>query len=150
MRTATLLLLAALAGSGAAAAQATSPAVVEAEAALDSFHAALAAGDRERALAALAPEIVIFEAGGAELSRDEYAHHHLAGDMEYLQATATERVDRRSGASGDVVWVLTRSRTSGTFRDKPVATQGVETALLVRSASGWRIVHLHWSSRAAR
>lgn len=144
-----LALLTGVLGVVAAAAQAP-PAVAEAEAALDAFHAALAASDRDRALARLALDVVIFEAGGAELSRDEYAQHHLAGDMEYLKATATERVDRRSGASGDLVWVLTRSRTSGTFRDKPVATQGVETALLARSASGWQIVHLHWSSRAAR
>jgi len=150
VRTAALLLLAAVVGSGGAAAQESSPAVVEAEAALDAFHAALAAGDRERALAALAPEVVIFEAGGAELSRDEYAHHHLAGDMAYLATTTTERVDRRNGARGELVWVLTRSRTSGTFREQPVATVGTETALLARTADGWKIVHLHWSSRAAR
>ncbi len=122
----------------------------EAESALDSFQAALAAGDKDAALARLAPEVVIFESGGAELSRDEYAHHHLAGDMEYLAATTTERVDRRSGSSGDLVWVLTRSKTTGTFRGKLVATQGDETALLARTADGWRIVHLHWSSHAAK
>lgn len=122
----------------------------EAESALDSFQAALAVGDKDAALARLAPEVVIFESGGAELSRDEYAHHHLEGDMEYLAATKTERIDRRSGSSGDLVWVLTRSKTTGTFRGKPVAMLGVESALLARSADGWRIVHLHWSSRPAK
>jgi len=125
-------------------------AVAEAEAVLDAFQAALVAGDREGALARLAPEVVIFEAGGAELSRDEYAHHHLAGDMEYLAATRTERVDRRSGTSGELVWALTRSKASGDFRGRPVATLGTETALLARTPDGWRIVHLHWSSREVR
>lgn len=144
-----LALFAGVLGVAAAAAQAP-PAVAEAAATLDAFHAALAAGDRDGALARLAPDVVIFEAGGAELSRDEYAHHHLAGDMAYLAATTTEQVDRRSGESGDIVWFLTRSRTAGTFRDQPVATVGTETALLARTAEGWTIVHLHWSSRAAK
>ena len=142
--------VAAFAVAGAAVAAAAAPAVGEAEAALDAFHGALAAGDREGALAQLDPAVVIFEAGGAELSREEYASHHLAGDMEYLAATETERVDRRSGASGELVWVLTRSKTTGTFRGEDVSSRGTETALLARSANGWRIVHLHWSSRAAK
>jgi ketosteroid isomerase-like protein len=134
---------------GAAVAE-SAPATAEAEVAIDAFHAALAAGDRDGALARLDPAVVIFEAGGAELSRDEYASHHLAGDMEFLAATTTERVDRRSGASGELVWVLTRSNTTGTFRGEDVSSRGTETALLARSANGWRIVHLHWSSRATK
>jgi ketosteroid isomerase-like protein len=145
--------LAALAVAGLAAATAAraepAPAVTDAESALDAFHAALAAGDHDGALARLAPEIVIFEAGGAELSRDEYAQHHLAGDMEFVAATTTERVDRRSGTCGDFVWVLTRSKTTGTYRDKNVATSNVETALLARGEGGWQVVHLHWSSRSS-
>lgn len=136
--------------TGVAAHGETSPAVAEAEAALDAFHAALEGGDRDGALARLDPAVVIFESGGAELSRDEYASHHLAGDIEFLAATATERMDRRSGASGDLVWLLTRTKTSGAFRDKEVSVRGVETALLSRGEDGWRIVHLHWSSRAAK
>jgi len=127
---------------------AVSPAAVaEAESALDGFHAALAAGDRDATLAKLDPAVVIFEAGGAELSRDEYASHHLAGDMEFLAATTTERIDRRTGASGDLVWVLTRTKTTGTWEGKDVASRGTETALLARGPDGWKIVHLHWSSR---
>jgi hypothetical protein len=149
---ATRLALAVLAALGASAARAaeSAPAIAEAEAALDAFHASLESGDRDGALARLDPAVVIFEAGGAELSREEYASHHLAGDMDYLAATETERVDRRSGASGDLVWVLTRTKTAGTFQGKEVSSLGTETALLARGGEGWRIVHLHWSSRAAK
>src|SRR5690606_29848204 len=45
--------------------------------AVDAFHAALRAGDRDAALAVLAEDALIFEAGGAERSRAEYASHHL-------------------------------------------------------------------------
>jgi ketosteroid isomerase-like protein len=115
---------------------------------VDSFHAALARKDRAAALALLAPDVVIFEGGGAEMSRDEYAHHHLGGDMEFVAATKTEIVDRRTGGSSELAWVITRSKTTGTFQGKAVASAGTETMLLGRDAQGdWRIVHIHWSSR---
>jgi ketosteroid isomerase-like protein len=117
------------------------------EACVDRFHAALEAGDRPGALAELAPEVVIFEQGGAELSRQEYAAHHLEDDVSYLRATETRIVDRRTGGDGGTAWVLTRSETTGTFEGKPVATSGTETMVLERRPEGWRIVHVHWSSR---
>jgi ketosteroid isomerase-like protein len=142
------LVLGALAAVAARAGE--SAAGAEAEHALDAFHAALAAGDCAGALAGLSPAVVIFEAGGAELSRDEYAAHHLAEDMEFLAATRTVRVDRRAQAGGDTAWILPRTRTAGSFRGRPVAALGTETAILARDGGEWRIVHLHWSSSAAQ
>lgn len=121
-----------------------------AAAAVDAFHAALAAGDRDRALASLAPEVVIFEGGGAEMSREEYAGHHLGGDMEFVRAVKTDVVDRQSHLAGDVAWVLTRTHTSGRFRERDIDVDGVETMVLRRSDDQWRIVHVHWSSHARK
>ena len=112
------------------------------------FHAVLSSGNRDAALALLDPEVLIFESGGAELSRDEYASHHLSSDMEFSGATARTIVDQRSGGVDDVAWVLTRTETSGSIRDKTINARGVETMLLRRTAHGWRIVHIHWSSRS--
>lgn len=47
----------------------------------------------------------------------------------------------------DAAWVLTRSETSGTFRGKEIDLLGAESVLLRRGEHGWRIVHIHWSSR---
>jgi ketosteroid isomerase-like protein len=116
------------------------------EAVTAAFHDALARGDRARVTELLASDVVIFESGGAELSRAEYASHHLGDDMEFAQATKEEVVAREAGESGDAAWVLTRSRTTGTFREKKVDLRGTETMLLRKSADGWRIVHIHWSS----
>lgn len=116
---------------------------------VDAFHAALQAGDRRAALALLDEAVVIFESGGAELSRDEYASHHLDGDMAFTRAVKTQQVDRRDGSDGDVAWVLTRSQATGTWRDRPINVRGTETMLLRRTDSGWHIVHIHWSSRDA-
>jgi hypothetical protein len=53
----------------------------EASAVVRSFHDALSSGNREGALAVLDPDVVIFEQGGAETSRDEYAAEHLGADI---------------------------------------------------------------------
>ncbi len=111
------------------------------------FHAALAAGDGEGALALLDPDGVVFEAGGAELSREEYEQRHLGADMEFAAATEREILDRRVGEAGEVAWVLTLSRTTGTFRGRAIDSRGAETMILRRSGDAWRIVHIHWSSQ---
>lgn len=112
-----------------------------------SFHEALASGNRDRVLALLDPGVVIFEQGGAEISRDEYASHHLGEDIEFSRSTSRKVVDQRSGAKGESSWVLTISETSGSFRGKDVSSRNAETMILGRTPGGWRIVHIHWSSR---
>ena len=113
------------------------------------FHAALAAGDSAGAVALLDPAVVIFESGGAEQSVAEYAGHHLPADMAFSAATARTIEDQQVHVAGDMALVLTRSRTTGTFRDRPVDARGMETMVLRRTPAGWRIVHVHWSSRRA-
>lgn len=110
------------------------------------FAAALKSGDRAGVLACLAPDVVIFEHGGAEMSREEYAQHHLDGDLEYLRAIEVRVVDRRVLNAAERVVVLTRSESSGEFRGKPVASLGTETLVLERRDGNWVIVHVHWSS----
>lgn len=112
------------------------------------FHEALATGEKEKALDLLDPDVTIFESGGAELSRAEYADHHLAGDMKFSAATQRTIVDQMEGQAGDASWILTRSETRGTFREKDIDLLDVETVLLERGEHGWRIVHIHWSSRS--
>lgn len=116
--------------------------------AVEAFHAALAAGDGDRALAAMAPEVIIFESGGAEMSRDEYASHHLAGDMRFAASSEREVIEQRQEVFGDTALVLTRSHTTGSIGDRQIDASGVETMVLRRADDGWRIVHVHWSSRS--
>lgn len=118
------------------------------EATVEAFHGALAGGDRDHALAFLAPDVVIFESGGAEMSRDEYASHHLESDMAFSKAVAREVSDQRSASHGSVAWVLTRSTSAGTYREREIHSRGTETMVLHRTEAGWQIVHIHWSSGA--
>ena len=70
--------------------------------------------------------------------------------MEFAAATTNKVIDQRSGRDGQTAWVMTRSETSGTFRDKQIDRSGVETMVLQHSDGAWRIVHIHWSSRARK
>jgi len=110
------------------------------------FGKALEAGDRAAVLDCLAPEVVIFEHGGAELSREEYASHHLDGDLAYLAEIDVRVVDRKVLGGVDRAIVLTRTESSGRYNGKPVASRGTETLVLERRGERWLIVHVHWSS----
>lgn len=110
------------------------------------FHEALARGDSVAALALLAPGATILESGGAE-SVAEYRGHHLPADIEFARAVPATRSAPTIATNGDVAWVTSTSATQGTFRDRPVNATGAELMVLERSAGGWRIVAIHWSSR---
>jgi len=132
------------------AAGSVAPEAAGAATAVDAFHAALKAGDTAAALTFLVPDVMIFEEGGAERSRDEYASHHLGSDAAFAAASEA-MVTRRSGwADGDVAWVTTEGRTTGQFNGRAVDRLTTETMVLKRHADGWRIHHIHWSSRAPR
>lgn len=113
------------------------------------FHAALAAGDSSGALRLLSDDAVILESGGTE-TREEYRTGHLAGDIAYAAAVARTQGPLRVIVNGDVGWASSTSRMSGTFRDREVNSQSAELMVLRRTDAGWRIVAIHWSSRALR
>jgi ketosteroid isomerase-like protein len=127
-----------------AAAQGSQDAAVET---ITAFHDALARGDSTAALAFLAPDVLIYESGGAEQSRAEYRSHHLVADMEFASNTSREVVTQKTNDSGDIAWVTSTSATRGTFRDREINMLGTETMVLRRTSEGWQIVHIHWSSR---
>lgn len=113
------------------------------------FHEALSRGDSAAALALLASDVQILESGGLE-TLTEYRSHHLPGDIAYARAVPSERKDGTVTLSGDVAWVVGTSRTTGTYRDRPINSAGAELMVLTRTPSGWRIRAIHWSSRAVR
>lgn len=136
--------------SSASSAQSADPVAASAVAVVDGFHAALKSGDGGAALAFLAEDVVVLEGGGAERSRDEYAHHHLAADMAFAAATTAEVTRRATWVEGDLVWVLTEGRTTGEYNGRAVNSATAETMILHRGPIGWRIRHIHWSSRTLR
>lgn len=121
----------------------------EPRAVVEAFGKALAAGDGAAAQALLAPDVLVYEFGGQEASVAEYAGGHLAADMEFLKGATVSVLDRRQTVDGALAVVTTRTRTQGTYKDKPFDQLGTETMVLRRDGATWRIAHIHWSSRAA-
>lgn len=114
------------------------------------LHEGLASGDVSRVKTLLDPGVLILESGDAERSWAEYAAHHLRADMDFLK-TVTYKVQRQTGDTvGDLAWVASEARMTGTSKDKPVDIQSTETLVLKKSAAGWKVVHVHWSSRTVR
>lgn len=110
------------------------------------FHAALTRGDTAAALALMAEDAVIFESGGVESSRAEYAAHHLQADAAFSAAVTRKPVSRDSGQAGDMAWVMSTEKVTGSFRGRAINSRSAETMLLRRIGGAWRIAHIHWSS----
>ena len=115
--------------------------------ALEAFQAAMKSGDAAAVKRWLAPNVLIYEGGAAERSRDEYAEHHLGADMAFLKKSRVEILKQSSGGDDEAAWITTESRIRGeSSKGKPLDIASTETALLRKTGEGWRIVHLHWSS----
>ena len=119
----------------------------EAVATVDRFLAALAAGELERAAADLDPELIVLEGGNAELSKEQYLSLHAKQDAEFLKTATVETGYRRARVQGDLAWVASLTEVQAEHEGKPLAIDGAESMVLKRGEAGWRIVHIHWSSR---
>lgn len=122
------------------------PAADSVKATVYAFHDALAAGDSTAALALLHPEVRVYEGGHAE-SLSEYRAGHLAADMEFSAATERDVLSEHVFGGDDQAVYLSEYRMAGSFRGERVETHGTETMVLARTDEGWRIRHIHWSSR---
>jgi ketosteroid isomerase-like protein len=116
---------------------------------VDAFHAALDGGDTAAAAGFLADALLVFEAGGAERSKTEYAGHHLPADALFAKAVGSKMTRRTGGSSGAIAWVASEGRSQGRYNDRDVDRITTETMVLQRVSGDWKIVHVHWSSRAA-
>jgi ketosteroid isomerase-like protein len=130
-----------VAGQSANAEVATVMAVV------DSFHAGLRSGDAPAVERLLADDAVMLEAGGVE-TRAQYVGKHLPADIEFERAVTTKRTPGEVVIVGDVAWAYSTSEMVGTFQGRAVDLAGVELMVLSRTADGWRIRAISWSSRA--
>jgi uncharacterized protein (TIGR02246 family) len=114
---------------------------------VERFSAALKAGDLQQAGSLLAPDVLILESGGAERSREEYLSGHARADAEFLKDAQVQIRHRTARVEGDLAWVGTESELQATGKDGVLTLLATETMLLERAPEGWRIVHIHWSSR---
>lgn len=142
-----VFLMIVIAGSRPVLAQASSRSDVLATA--KAFHSAIERGDSIAALQQLAPDVQVQESGRVE-TLAEFRSHHLADDIAYAKTVPIDRAEPTVVVSGDVAWVIGTSRSTGTYRGRAINSAGAELMVLSRTADGWRIRAIHWSSRAIR
>lgn len=118
-------------------------------AAVERFHAALAAGDSAAVADLLAPGAVILESGGIE-TREQYLGGHLRGDIAFAQAVPRQKGPVGVRVAGDVAWAASTSLAQGTYREREINSTTAELMVLVRREGRWQIAAVHWSSRARR
>ena len=111
------------------------------------FNAALSSGDLVTVEALLAADVLILESGGAERSREEYMGHHAISDAAFLKGAHRQLLRQRARTAGEFAWVGTESELHAQKDGKPLTVISAETMVLKQTADGWRIVHIHWSSR---
>jgi uncharacterized GH25 family protein/ketosteroid isomerase-like protein len=116
---------------------------------VQAYDRALSTGDSTAALALLAPDAVILESGGIE-TREEYRSHHLPGDIAFARAVPSQGGPVSVRVRGDVAWAWSTSTTQGEFRGRQINSSGAELMVLTRTAAGWKISAIHWSSRTRR
>jgi ketosteroid isomerase-like protein len=121
-----------------------------AAAAVDRFFAALSSGDLPQAGALLDPAVIILESGGAEHSAAEYLGGHAQGDAQFLKGAHHVLNRRTARATGDVAWVASESELHVEKDGKPSTIASAETMVLRSGKDGWKIVHIHWSSRVKK
>ena len=132
--------------TSARAQEPTRPDEAEIRAAVLGFKAALAAGDSTAAIGYLHPDLVVYEAGHAE-SLPEYRSGHLAADMEYAAAVATQPIEQGLIVREEMAMWVSEGESKGEFRGRQVESHGTETIVLIPTDAGWKILHVHWSSR---
>jgi ketosteroid isomerase-like protein len=114
------------------------------------LHDALAAGDATRVQGLLDSKVMIMEGGDVERSLKEYAAHHLPADLKFMKGV-TYQLERQTGdSSGDLAWVASEAAITGSSDGKPVALVSTETLVLKNVGGSWKVVHIHWSSKAGR
>ncbi len=123
------------------------PAAFDAVKVVDAFSAAIKSVKLAEAEKLLDPQVLILESGGSERSRDEYMRAHAIEDAAFMQTAKQELRYRQAQADGNMAWVATESVLEAVENGKHVRLLSTETMLLKKTDAGWKIVHIHWSSR---
>lgn len=90
------------------------------------------------------------ESGGAERSAAGYLGGHAQGDAQFLKGAHHALHHRTARASSDLAWVASGSELHVEKDGKPTTVARTETMVLRSGGDGWKIVHIHWSSRVKK
>lgn len=117
---------------------------------VDQFSAAIRAAKLDQAARLLDEKVLVLESGGSERSRDEYLGEHAIADAAFMQNAKQQPRFRRARVEGAMAWVGTESIVTHDSDGKKELVRSTESMVLRKAADGWKIVHIHWSSRRTK
>ena len=141
------VIVVALAGSAGAEAQDAPAAPTEVAGA---YLAAMASGDLDAAEALFAAHSSIFETGGQEGDWAQYREHHIGPELAQIESFSISKrePEMQKSQDGSMAFVAWPIEYRIALQDQRVIeSRGTVTFVLVREDQGFRIRHLHWSSR---
>jgi ketosteroid isomerase-like protein len=66
-----------------------------------------------------------------------------------IETLRDRSISRQAKDAGDLAWIATESQLK-TEGSKPLELLTTETMVLKRTPEGWRVMHIHWASRAKK
>ena len=121
------------------------PAATDAVIAVDAFAAALSSGQLDIARQLMTPDAIVVANGQVLGERDGYIDGAAKGDATALRGVQRELLRREARAGDDVAWVLSEKRVRAIAQGPSEVV--METMLLIKTTSGWKITQVHWSGR---
>ena len=113
---------------------------------LSDLETAIIENDSERAGEILHDDVTILEGGGME-TKSEYLSHHFHSDGKFLSAMNREEVSQEISVEGNMAWVTSKTKMTGTYSGRDIDLSSLELAVLKKENGMWRVIALLWSSR---
>ncbi|MCP9290555.1 YybH family protein [Gracilimonas sediminicola] len=111
---------------------------------LNDFKTAIITNDTETASQLLHDEVVILEGQGSE-TKEQYLSHHFHSDGRFLSAIERKQLSQKIKTEGNIAWVTSLTKMTGTYNDREIDRTSLELAVLKRENGKWMIVAVHWS-----
>ena len=113
---------------------------------ITTFHQGINKGDKQAVLAALDPNVMIFEGKGVERSKAEYAKGHLLSDIKFMQSMTVTRIEPHIVEQGSMAFSVGKNRIQGNFHNKDYDFISTESLSLHLVNGVWLINYIHWSN----
>ena len=113
---------------------------------LNDLETAIVENDSEKAGEILHDDVTILEGGGME-TKSQYLSHHFHSDGKFLSAMKREELSQEISVEGNMAWVTSKTKMTGTYSGRDIDLSSLELAVLKKENGMWRVIALHWSSR---
>ena len=69
----------------------------------------------------------------------------MLADMKYLADIDIEILEHEVSVLGNIAYSTSRTKLTGDVKGKQINSEGMESMILQKIESKWKIVHIHWS-----